>query len=65
MNQYVKRDIQRAFDYLKIANDDLSEQASKLHLKGGDRNNTKADKLLDAKVKIVEAIELLSEANIL
>lgn len=63
MIQYVKRDIQSAFDYLKIVNDELLKSAEKRHLKETDKDNAIAEKLLDAKVKVTEAIDLLAEAN--
>jgi hypothetical protein len=59
MTTYVKKDIQRAFDYLKIASDDLQNTAFKWENK--EKN---ADILWDARGKIVEAIEMLSLANL-
>lgn len=71
MTTYVKNDIQRIFDYLKIVNDDLLALHIKLNTKAdslngnvrSDKIRTYSEKLADAKIKIIEAIELLAEAN--
>lgn len=72
MITYIKTDIRRAFDHLWIANDNLLNTIAKLHIKAqkndtdiiiAQKLNDKANKLLDARVKITEAIVLLSEAN--
>lgn len=60
MITYVKRDIQRAFDYLKICNDDLMQTASKAHEKGLEAYS---DKVYEAKGFVIDAIEKLAEAN--
>lgn len=56
MKIYVKLDIQRAFDYLKICADDLQATSIKWEAKNKD-----ASKLWEARTKIIEAIELLAE----
>lgn len=56
--KYVKLDIQRAFDYLKICADDLQTTGFKWEEK-----NIHTEKLWMARGKIMEAIELLASAN--
>ena len=71
MTKYVKRNIQRAFDYLKICNDDLAEYAIKLRINieasedmaKRQKYQTTLEHIENAKIKVVEAIEELALAN--